>query len=392
MDVSLVAQPYRDHSNLGDFLARVVDDSAFSELRVCVAWAKASGLSKVRPLIEHFKQHGTLEIVIGISEGGATQEGLELAAELADRAYVLYDPTGRTFHPKLYLASGDNDAAAFIGSNNLTAGGVYFNYEVAVECRMDLSVQEDLEFKREIDEILDRYISDTAICKPLDEDLILRLTKDERYRIGSEEVRRRPSESSKVGESADQIFGKSHYEKSKTWKEANKFARKPPLISEEDFQRQISEVVSSTIVKRWWKKMSSSDAQRPPRPDSNVTGKLRLTQRPHPIDHTTYFRHELFGELTWTSRDDTSGTEFVIISMEFMVDGESQGVEQFMIDHNQRRVAGQGNVPTVLAWGPRASRLLRSGNYVGHYAVVEKLVDGRFRLLVQPDEPSEFLP
>ena len=60
-----------------------------------------------------------------------------MALSLFDRVYVTREP-GVTFHPKIYLFTGDHFAHAFVGSNNLTVGGTEKNFEAAVQLKLRL--------------------------------------------------------------------------------------------------------------------------------------------------------------------------------------------------------------------------------------------------------------
>src|SRR5215467_1453795 len=190
MDVRFVAQPFKDGQNLRDFLEDAAQDAGLTWLRACVAWAKRSGLLRARASLAAIRQRGEVQLIIGISEGGATRQGLELALELASEAYVFHDPASRTFHPKVYLGSGQDRASLLIGSQNLTAGGLYFNYEAALRCELDLSVEKDRELADGAHGFFDRLLADHAVCKRLSAELLTSLLNDPIYRIGDEDVNR----------------------------------------------------------------------------------------------------------------------------------------------------------------------------------------------------------
>jgi hypothetical protein len=160
------------------------------ELDVIVAWAKRSGLSRLQPHLEASRDRGgQARLVVGIDEGGATRQGLELARVLFDSVHVFHDRSGRTFHPKVYLAAGDVSARLLVGSHNATAGGVYFNYEAGVECVLAPPDDDDL-----LDSVRDyivRLNADTDVCKELTDAVLAEMLGNPRYRIGDEDARRR---------------------------------------------------------------------------------------------------------------------------------------------------------------------------------------------------------
>ncbi|MBW0113910.1 phospholipase D family protein [Pseudonocardia abyssalis] len=398
--VVLATQPYADGVNLASFLQRAAARDDLTNLTAAVAWAKRSGLSRVADDLRKIRARGQVELLVGISEGGATRQGLELAMSLASTAYVFHDPTGRTFHPKVYYASGDASGMAYIGSNNLTAGGSYYNYEAGVEVSLDFSQEEDQAFADELLAYFDKLRTDTDICKTLDPDLLRGLLADPSYRIGDEDVQRRtasvgdtdqvaPDDVDSVTEEETTeapIFGRSRWPKVKPPQQPR--AARPsvktsdPIKGEVDPERRDF----ADVQRRWFKKLSASDAQQPPRPGSNVTGALRLSQARLPIDHKTYFRQDFFGDQIWRPDERSSGLEVCFVEMKVFVYGQDLGIMPFRIDHKASRIADQNNVPTVLKWGGLGERLRRE-DHKGDFVIIEVLNDG-YVLRIQLEEPS----
>jgi hypothetical protein len=331
VQVRFLSQPFVGDANLHDFIARVVENDSLRSLSVVVAWAKRSGLRHVERYLRDFRRDGGhSDIIVGIDEGGATRQGLETARELFDQVYVLHDRSGRTFHPKIYLARGESNAQLFVGSNNLTAGGVFYNYEAGLDCALDLNRGEDVELLDAVIGYVERLRDDDQACIELNDESFERLVADARYKIRDEESLRHSrgeddpenidadvdiadGEPSGNGiASATSLFGKSREPKrgasslrgrittapspARTGRETESTA--PPLgrITDE-----------APVVKRWFKRMSPSDAQRPRGHGTNPTGNLRLVKARHRIDHTTYFRQNFFGPLSWRTRTGSKG-------------------------------------------------------------------------------------
>ena len=143
MKIHFVGQPFAEHPNLVDFIEHARDEG-FAELKIAVAWAKRSGLGRVWDALGEFRdQGGRITLIVGVSEGGATKEGLELALEAADQGYVFHDPR-RTFHPKVYFASSLGQRSLMVGSSNLTAGGLSWNYEASIWVDWDAGEGKDV--------------------------------------------------------------------------------------------------------------------------------------------------------------------------------------------------------------------------------------------------------
>jgi HKD family nuclease len=199
--VGFYGQPYNDERTVGAFLRRVLTAEDLSELTVVVAWARFRGLRRIKEELTGFcARGGRARIILGIDEGVATRPGLLLARELFSEAYVLHDRPGITYHPKMYLAEGHARAALLVGSGNLTAGGLFSNYEAAVEVEFALPAEANEQALAEARTYVDRLLGDEEICLRLDKALIDRLVKDRRYAVAGREIRsRRPDEQLPAG-------------------------------------------------------------------------------------------------------------------------------------------------------------------------------------------------
>lgn len=78
--------------------------------------------------------------MFGLDQHGTTAQALLFALDNFDSVYVTREPN-MTFHPKIYLFSGPQDARIFVGSNNLTVGGTETNFEATL-C-IDLALPTD---------------------------------------------------------------------------------------------------------------------------------------------------------------------------------------------------------------------------------------------------------
>jgi hypothetical protein len=122
--VRFVSQPFHGGTDLRDFLQAVAAQPGIRTLRMVVAWAKRSGLARAADELNAIRASGGMVIaIVGVSEGGATEQGLRMLIEHTDEAYVFHDRK-RTFHPKVYLAESGDHAMLLAGSHNLTAGGL----------------------------------------------------------------------------------------------------------------------------------------------------------------------------------------------------------------------------------------------------------------------------
>ncbi|TFB59646.1 phospholipase D family protein [Cryobacterium sp. Sr3] len=412
MKARFVGQPAQGQPSLLDFVEHVLTTDA-DHLVVVVAWAKRSGLGRVADQLATFRAGGGhVEMIVGVSEGGATKEGLTLARELSDKAFVFHDPR-RTFHPKVYLATGGLQHSLFVGSSNLTAGGLGWNYESSLW--LDSSGAVEGPFAEAIDWIA-TLRSEPTVCRPLTEQLVDEMMSSRDIFIASEDAGRRvsrpkdpvPEDSdSVVSGSARGLFGNpvalmrtlpalaAAFKKATSPGQSKGTAQAaaapatpqtPPTAA----SAAAPKIPQAQVVRRWFKDMDSTAAQKPKTANSNPTGNLRLSKEGFPFDHQTYFISDFFAGLPWSPRSGNANESEVIVAFDTYVDGISYGELDIRISHDPHRAAGQGNVPTVLHWGPVMSKVLRAGNFVGSYVSLEKVHPEGFRLVIAAQPAGDF--
>ncbi|MGQ0824221.1 MAG: phospholipase D family protein [Actinomycetota bacterium] len=413
MEARFIAQPFADDRDLRDFMNAIAADDDLTHLDVVVAWAKRSGLSRLRKDLEAIgARAGETRLIVGIDEGGATRQGLELARELFDVVHVFHDRGGGTFHPKVYAARGESAARLLVGSHNATAGGVYFNHEAGIECL--LTLPDDAVLLDSVTHYVDRLYADTAVCMELTDDLLAELIANPRYRVRDEDTHPRPTGTNAPEELDDSVdiedapeppgaspsvFGRSAEQRkkdpgtglpkkaaAKATGATKKAAAPPPSAG--SAPPAPTPLPAAVAVKRWFKRLASSDAQHPPGGQSNVTGVLRLVQAGHPIDQTSYFRQDFFAPLPWAATPKPRGLfEQTVVPFAVRLNGADAGMHNLRVDDAAYREAGQGNHTSVLHWdglGPT----LAATDYTGNFVVLERLADGTYRLEITPHDPG----
>jgi len=407
MRVRFVGQPFEDSSNLHDFFTGALANSKIDELTVVTAWAKRSGLGRIEAELQAFRHRGgASSIILGIDEGGATEQGLRLAMELFDSTYVFRDRNRRTFHPKLYVAKGDGVAEVLTGSNNLTAGGVYFNYETADHFQLDLTDEEDADYLLQVEAYVGALLSEEELCLELDEDLLQHLLADPgRYRIRDEdESRRSERRTADEPEDTDQHpaddIAPDRFGRPATGRRPDPRPRgrrrepggprppAPPATAAPATETRTAGVPADVEL-RWFKQLPKADAQQNA---GNQTGNLRLTQAGHDIDWLSFFREDFFGDADWRVDRDHAGNpkEVAFVEFDVVFHDEPLGQQVLRVAHAPHRESGQHNHATALHWDDLNARL-RQSDYTGSWVVLERLQGGSFRLRIQPDEPDEAL-
>ena len=131
MNVEYITQP---DIQLGNVLSEMLDAVPSASRIVFVsAFVSLQTIMRVKPQVLGLKGSGVdFRFVLGIDLGGTSQEVLqEILGWNIDARIVKHRRPGHTFHPKLYLFEWEEQGTIIIGSNNITEGGFFGNYEGA---------------------------------------------------------------------------------------------------------------------------------------------------------------------------------------------------------------------------------------------------------------------
>ena len=81
---------------------------------------------------EQLHKKKRVRIIVGIDQQNTTYDALKQLSKISDNLFVFHSESiAQTFHVKCYWLSGVSDCWYAIGSNNLTAGGLFSNYELS---------------------------------------------------------------------------------------------------------------------------------------------------------------------------------------------------------------------------------------------------------------------
>lgn len=160
--MSILNQPFQ--GQLGNVLIDKIDNSNFSNLTIFSAFAKNSGVLRLKSSLEKFKKTGgNIKAFIGIDLDGTSYEALLNLFSFCDELYVIHSENmSTTYHSKIYLLENDTAAWCAIGSNNLTGGGLWTNFESTSIQEYSLPTQ-----KNELDNIytiIDKYSDASYVC------------------------------------------------------------------------------------------------------------------------------------------------------------------------------------------------------------------------------------
>ncbi len=158
--ITLIHQP-DDPKRMGNLLVENLYGAKWTLFRAAVAFVKNSGVKHIKAALQNFLTQGNAKISAGIDHAGTSKEGLsELLEALGTKGegWVFHNDEGRhTFHPKVYLFENATSAECFIGSGNLTEGGLYTNYEAFVQIRLEKGNVDDRTTLAQLHKILDTW-------------------------------------------------------------------------------------------------------------------------------------------------------------------------------------------------------------------------------------------
>jgi len=214
MKVKFIAQP---DTQLGMVLAELLaSDPSPSRVVFVSAFVSVQTLMRLKHHVLDLKEaRADLRFVLGIDLGGTSQEALaEVLSWGIDCRVVNHRFPGHTFHPKLYMLEWEQHAAVIIGSNNITEGGFFNNYEGAAHIKYALPHDAD-EFSAACDELKRFLDPEGPVVKPLTDELLKDLidrgdvpTEEEARKSRSESRKSKP----KSGAEKEPLFGTEDFD------------------------------------------------------------------------------------------------------------------------------------------------------------------------------------
>jgi hypothetical protein len=379
MHVRLLNQPYRESMFTGQtFITTALEDEGVRRFVAVTAWVRESGMSLLVPSLQAFTERGGVtRLVFGVDLRGTSRQGVTLARQHFDELYVLHDPSGRTFHPKMYYAAGERVGYALIGSSNLTAGGLWHNYEIAATFAFHPGRDSLLE---ELDGCVARLVADATICIRLTDDIFDRLVAEGWLTDETNDRRRnedRPVVPPTPPSGAPPLFTPSEVEK----------RDRPAPVAGDPARRRNPTNRSrrlATAPDSWWKPLGAGDAQHPE--VGNPTGNVALTRVPPGHDRTRFFRDVFFGNEPWERERTARRSDIARITAEVEIDEDQLGTYEFELVFRQYRMT-RGRATTVLRWGELLGDL-EARNVTGWYLLIERGDAGIYRLRLTPTEPA----
>lgn len=204
--MKLMNQPFS--GQLGDRLIELLDSADYHTLNVAVAFAKNSGVLRVKDAFSHFRERGgSVNVYVGVDLGGTSYEALTTLRLHTDSLNVVHSERGQTFHSKIYQFSGEKSGLLVVGSHNLTAGGLWTNFESSVHIPIDGEKAAEAKMSKEMGDYFQELAGLATSFMPItSQDEIERLL-DEGYVTKEVADRVRRASDAKRDGSKERLFG-----------------------------------------------------------------------------------------------------------------------------------------------------------------------------------------
>jgi HKD family nuclease len=386
-----IAQP---ENLLGEEISELLNSEVvYTRIAFVSAFVALRTILRLRErLLAQVSDGANLSLTIGIDLGGTSREVLEELLRWDCETFVFHNTIARaTFHPKIYLFQSSASATLFIGSNNLTDGGFYTNYEAAIRYDFDLPV-DAVEYERLLRPLNTFLDPQGATVQRLNPDLIQTLSARGELPTDAEARRRNRNHRQSAVAGAAPI-------------PASPFGPIPvpipPLLpqgvrADEPVEPLLPEPVGTPTpsvaaprppgVLVWRKTLPRTDALQV-NAGSHHVGGVRLTQARFEdtdgqrIDQTTYFRR-LFADYHWEHEPGRhTDQEHTFVPMRIIIRGMDYGIRNFELSHKPSGEAGQDNYTTILRWGREFNPIVER----------EDLTGAVFSLYETSEESADFL-
>ncbi|MFN8306119.1 MAG: phospholipase D family protein [Ferruginibacter sp.] len=376
---------------IGNYLIQYLNRKDFHSFTGISAFASEAGIFGLSGHIQTAKAvFKNLSLIVGIDQEGTSKEALEEILNLNIDSYIFYQNEPPIFHPKIYLFEGDKEIKLIVGSSNLTGRGLFTNVESSLLIEFDVT---DAEGATLLTNLKTYYktlfdFSDSNLFKisqvVIDDFNARGIVPDESERKRIYSAKRASATPTTTTPTTNTVtvprrttaripanFPVKPRGSNATGaiQQPSTIATPPPIQPAVVVQPIATPPQPRLLV---WQKLSlsRSDAQFVPA-GTNGTGNLKLSQAGFRlngllINHNTYFRNQVFQNLSWAKTKPTSTTyEETICNFDITILGTSHGIQPIKLSYDPIRISNQANTPSWLHWGNTLMTLLQQTNVTG---------------------------
>lgn len=168
----IIQQPY--NKSLGYLILENLQEDSYNEFSFIVAYAKTSGVNRLLPYMQQFvEKGGDIKGVVGIDQYNTSYEALKSLNTVCSALYVFHSENmSQTFHPKMYSFENNDNFWYSIGSNNMTGGGLFSNYETCFCTEVKVDSDDYTKYHNAFNDYSD---TQSSCCLQVNEEIISNL-------------------------------------------------------------------------------------------------------------------------------------------------------------------------------------------------------------------------
>ena len=352
-EIEILLQGLVDGDDHETALNRLLTKKNIDRFLLSIAFARSSGINQIKNELE--KVADKSKVFIGIRNGVTSIQSIISLLDLGISPYVI-DTASNTkiFHPKIYIADGENEAFAILGSANLTFSGLNKNIEASSFIELNLTQDKDKAFHEKLIYTLESlpvnfpdHVFQIASVRQA-----VKLLRE--GRLEDERVTKLPVSTVKHnGRNRDNLNPMPTFEKRK--RPAKKVIKKRPLQKARN--TGILVWVSNPLTER--------SLNIPQGTNTNITGDMNLgLGAMEGMDFQSYFRGSVFSSLNWRTDPNSRSAylERAIINAEIIIRNINYGEYQLEVVHDPRENTTsyvQRNTMTSIKWGEARSHIAK---------------------------------
>ena len=314
-----------------------------------IAFVKTSGIHLISDAIKSIKPK--LTIFAGIRNGITSIQAIFDLIDLGVSTYLVDTGIGTiVYHPKLYLFEYSDCYKIMTGSANLTGGGLNSNIEISSICECAKDEPAITRILENMIALPAKYAGNVFEIKTKKEAFLYfkrGLLTDERFTAASSG--NAINHSKKYTDHVPRIKLKN--KKISKIYSPNVTGRLKPLVkpAKKYFDQWVLVWESNDLAER--------DLNIPSGSGTNPTGSMLFKKgNTEGIDQRTYFRNEVFHNLTWTPDQNPkkSHLERAVAEFQFEIRGINYGIYNLKLTHNTNTASlayQQSNSMTQIHWG-----------------------------------------
>jgi HKD family nuclease len=380
----IIYQAVTKHSH-AEMVRSLLKTKGIKRFMAGVAYVTEDGVRQVAEELASVGKQATLWV--GIRNEVTTLQGIVALLHANVRVFAVDTAKRRRiFHPKLFVATGDEAAQVLVGSANLTFGGLLYNIEASALLSLNLDDQDDHAFWESTVSMLDSLAKQFPdnVFRIKNQAHAVRLQKEGRLLDESIEVERAPRARKKDG-SGDTLKPMQLHSADASAK-SPKVRKRKPAKQRKDVggQHQDYELVWQS------KPLTRRDLNIPSGANTAKTGSMLWKKGVlEGIDQRHHFRDVIFAGLNWQRdpNEKRSHYERTAALFRIVVKGVDRGVFELRLSHNTNtssKTYEQKNSMTQVHWG-EATPLVAIADLLGRTMYLYRLDAKRPLFMIEID-------